>query len=506
MTNREPEFANDNADYKVVRAKAGEHYLFYAGNHRLFKITSELAGKLEDADLSLDDTEIYEWKKLQAMGAFASNNAHLLSEKGRVDEQNLAVNLNLTGECNLNCSYCFADGGDYGRIGTKMSPGLIPKIFEFIVNNHTKTKVVRFEFFGGEPLLNLPFIEEIVAKSRELEERHGLTFINRISTNLTVLPKGAIELFDRHKFIVSVSIDGGEATQNANRPMKSGKGSYRKIIEHCRAIREQCRNVTLVARMTVARGASRLTSDVKDLWALNLFDYFQIYPGLEVPKNRVGRADASEVPVEFYGGISDATNTYIGQFKELMAIYPTLFQENNRFKGVLECQYIAQMIVQGKAAIRRCGAGDTYYTISPDGSISPCHRLVGERKFDVDGHRNGIHGDAGEWLRTVDENDACARCWGRYICGGNCRQENYVRTGSLHNPNKEACAYQLAMLEEMIRITPFLVANDNVFDPVLDDLFVSCGQPVLDNGRKPIIDQDLKHIVPLFDESNEAGQ
>ena len=50
------------------------------------------------------------------------NNVHtpLLARSRYSDGANLAINVNLTGSCNLACTYCFADGGDYGRIKDKM--------------------------------------------------------------------------------------------------------------------------------------------------------------------------------------------------------------------------------------------------------------------------------------------------------------------------------------------------------------------------------------------------
>lgn len=45
---------------------------------------------------------------------------------------NLAINLNLTSICNLNCGYCFAEGGDYGRITGQLEADSVPEIFRFI--------------------------------------------------------------------------------------------------------------------------------------------------------------------------------------------------------------------------------------------------------------------------------------------------------------------------------------------------------------------------------------
>ncbi|HWN43545.1 MAG TPA: radical SAM protein [Thermoanaerobaculia bacterium] len=472
-------------DYKVVHVDDARALIFLTGNHRILEVDAATGGRLERGLDNLTPEEAREWSLLRERGALEDVNRNVLMSSSYEDGSNLALNVNLTGSCNLDCTYCFADGGDYGRITDKMGSHTVDYIFDFIRGHVTRSRIVRFEFFGGEPLLNFARIQQICERSDEFSAETGIQFIHRISTNLTVLPKGAPELMrDRH-FIVSVSIDGGAETHDRNRPTKAGGGSFDKILANCWKVREVGGDtVTMVARMTVVSSQPPLIDNVKELWGLNLFDYFQIYPGV----TSGGSCNGGEGLVQL--GTKNTTKQtmnidFLSQLEVLLAEYPNLFQPGNRFKGGLEYERLMQMVLEGKMALGFCGAGKTYYTISPDDSIMACHRMVGEVEYQIGTGPEGVTRDTSEWTLPVDQHPVCSNCWARYVCGGNCRQENFVATGKLRALNEETCNYQLSLLAGVLRLIgrtdPSFRSRDR---HRLDDLFVSCGRPVVPNSRR----------------------
>ena len=343
---------------------------------------------------------------------------------------------------------------------------------------------MRFEFFGGEPLLNFPRIAELCEGAEMVERETGIRFIHRISTNLTVLPDGAEDLFARHRFIISVSIDGDEATHDANRPTKGGKGSWARIIENCRAVRAASNDITMVARMTVVGGKPALRDNVAALWQFGLFDYFQIYPGV-VPASRSDILDGGAKTLA--GSPKTMSADFLGQLADFVEFYPSLFTPDNRFKGVLEYERIADMVLAGKAALSFCSGGRNYFTFSPDRSIMPCHRLVGDVSFQVGESGKGLSGHGlDEWRLPIDQHPVCSQCWVRYICGGGCKQENFQATGDMNNPSREGCAHQMQLVENVLR---HIERSDATYceknRAPLDDLFVSCGRPTVINLRAP---------------------
>jgi uncharacterized protein len=490
-------------DYKIVHLDGARSLLFLTGNHRVMELSRETAHRLEAGPGHMTPEEAREWSTLRDRGFLDNVNGAVLARSSYDDGANLALNVNLTGACNLDCTYCFAEGGDYGRITRKMDSHTVDHIFEFIRRHVTRSRRVRFEFFGGEPLLNFPRIQEICRRSDGFSAETGVEFIHRVSTNLTVLPKGAPELMRDRRFIVSVSIDGGARTHNRNRPTKSGGESFDRIISNCFKVREVGGDaVTMVARMTVVSSDPPLVEDVRELWRLNLFDYFQIYPG--VSSN--GSCNGGEGLVRIgAGGRAPADRTmdvrFLDQLAELLEEYPRLFRRDNRFRGGLEYERLLQMIIEGRMALGFCSAGKTYFTFSPDDSIMACHRMVGEVDHQVGSGAEGLTADVSEWTLPVDRHPVCSGCWARYACGGNCRQENFVATGKLRVLNEETCSYQQGLLEGVLRLLGRTRGDYHDGDRGrLDDLFVSCGRPVVDNRRGGEGEETwpaLRHFQPL---------
>lgn len=477
-------------DYFVVDISDTESAVLLAGNHRVARMPRDLGDRLAQGEEHLDEAERQAWLDLVGTED-ATTNTEVLRASSLGDGADFAVNVNLTNICNLACTYCFAEGGDYGRMKEAMGEHSIAWIFDAIRQGVAPGQRVRFEFFGGEPLANFPIIERICALSEQIAAEQGVTFVYRISTNLTLMPTGISELFQRHRFIVSVSLDGPKEVQDRNRPSKNGRGSYDRIMGNLQRLRADAGDgVILVARMTIATEQPTLLDSVRELWALNLFDFFQIYPGV-YPVDRSGTSVALTMGDKVLHSPQEISYVnhflrpgMIDQFREFLAAYPTLFTPDNRFQGVLEYERTAQMLVEGATALAFCSGGRVYYTHSPDGTVSPCHRLVGDESFDVGTGEKGMTRNHDEWRRSVDDHPVCGACWARYLCGGGCRQENFVASGDINVLNDESCRYQLLLAEEVVRLVAradqsYLNRDRQIFD----DLFVSCGRPVVPNAR-----------------------
>lgn len=459
----------EGIDYKVLDFDDGISVVFIAGSHCLFSVSSQTAARLSAGVNRLDREERREWHKLTEIGLISDCNARCLSKTTPHDGANLAINMNLTPHCNLACSYCFARGGNYGRLKEEMKPGMLAPIFDFIREHVTRSGIVRFEFFGGEPLLNFKLIKEVCKKSETFSEKTGINFIYRISTNLTWLSQEVLDLFARHKFIVSVSIDGGKETHNRNRPGRNGKPWFDTIIENCRKVRAADEDIIMAARMTVCDHLVPLHENVFQLWKYNMFDYFQIYPAGIPPGNECREQISPGIRREFI---------------QLMNIYPTLFKQGNRFRGIIEYERIAEMILEGKFALAYCSAGRNYYTFSADQSIVPCHRLAGDVTFRIGDTNNGLTGEPVKWRLPVDGHPVCRKCWIRYICAGGCKQQNLAAAGDINTPSPAVCTFEVdavtGMIHSIVKAGRDYRAHNR---DALENMFVSCGRPVVRNNR-----------------------
>jgi uncharacterized protein len=478
---------SDKSLYKVIDFDENSKILFVVETNTLFRISNNTAINLSQNNLCLEEKS--EIERLCQNDFFTPFNEHTILKANPLEGENLAININLTSYCNLSCKYCFAQGGDYGEENKNiMKPDILNGLKDFIFKKVSNTNTVRIEFFGGEPLLNSKMIIDVYNLCEQIKDEAGINFIYRISTNLTTLSSEILNVFVKGKFIVSVSIDGNESTHNFNRPGKNGENYYEDIINNCKRIRNQSKNVLLVARLTIYNSETSLIENVDNLIKHNLFDYFQILPAF------IPDTDISNNNINIWRNNSInyiVPDNVAADFDKFISKYETFFSNKNRFLGNLEFERIADLIINKKIVNSYCFAGRNYFTISSDFSIVPCHRFVGNEFFLL-GYINKITKEPSEWQENYMSNEICKKCWGRYICGGGCKQQNYLRTGKINMPDAVFCMSELQIIEKVI--CSLHRQNQEYFKKdrtVLDKLFVSCGRPILKS------DISLKHFETI---------
>ncbi len=474
-------------DFHIVRA-GSRSWILHAGSSDLYEFTADLAPSDGPALAAGEAALCEDLERLRSSGYLRDFNRSRLARASPLDGANLALNINLTSVCNLGCTYCFAEGGDYGRIKGKLNTQTdLDAILRFVRTNARTGEAVRLEFFGGEPMMNFDALEALCHRASALADEIGIRFHHRISTNLTTrLSERELALFERFGFTVSVSIDGGPATHDRNRPSLSGRGSFDAIVANCRKVRERSEAITLVARMTyVPFPDSSLITDVRELQTLNIFDWFQILPAV-ISDNFIepvfGDSFFERNRTEIYTLCDQKIDD---EYRLLARDYTSLFQPGNRFKGVLEIENLIRMILLGEVANGHCSGGRRYFTFSPDQSIMPCHRLVGEIEYKSGDFTTGvISKTTTDWRRSIDETPVCADCAIRYLCSGGCKQENFVRTGEMNRPDPRSCRFQFRLVDTAIETIGRAGAEELATDrAALRDLFVSCGRPTLGTNR-----------------------
>lgn len=138
-----------------------------------------------------------------------------------------------TDHCNLNCTYCSL--GDLYTFGKKERKNINIKyalnLLKYIFNLKPKGSDFALGFFGGEPLVNANFIEEIVkeAKLLNVEKKLNLQFV--ITTNATLLDK-YMHLLVENNFNLLISLDGDEKGQVYRTFANSRENSFSKVIEN----------------------------------------------------------------------------------------------------------------------------------------------------------------------------------------------------------------------------------------------------------------------------------
>ncbi|MDL2265266.1 radical SAM peptide maturase, partial [Parabacteroides sp. OttesenSCG-928-G21] len=138
--------------------------------------------------------------------------------------------------CNLKCLYC-AQGEWYNAVderkGKKINIHYAINLLKYIFDIKSKNENSKFyiSFYGGEALLNMNFIKQIVEVANQLNAEKELELLYSMTTNATLIHKH-IEFLVEHKFSLLISLDGNEKNHSYRIFSKNKKNSFQKVIEN----------------------------------------------------------------------------------------------------------------------------------------------------------------------------------------------------------------------------------------------------------------------------------
>ncbi|HLP58503.1 MAG TPA: radical SAM peptide maturase [Candidatus Deferrimicrobium sp.] len=153
------------------------------------------------------------------------------------------VTFETTDKCNLKCAYC-GYGKFYDNYDRRSNKNLDFKVAKRLLTylqdlwnsplNCSHDRNIYIGFYGGEPLLNFPLIEEIVHYLENSPMRHN-RFSFSMTTNALLINK-YMDFLAEHNFNLLISLDGDEDS-NGYRVLKSGKPAYNRILENVLALK-----------------------------------------------------------------------------------------------------------------------------------------------------------------------------------------------------------------------------------------------------------------------------
>lgn len=154
-----------------------------------------------------------------------------------------SIGLNLTEQCNFRCGYCTYSGNyEYDRAHSDkaMSKETAMKSIRFfldLINEPVRMiKYNRFciTFFGGEPLLKIGLIKQIIEETelyisqKQLQEKFDVYF--RIATNGYLLNDEVAGYFAEKGVVVDVSLDGPEEDHDRFRRYRNDNPTWATIM------------------------------------------------------------------------------------------------------------------------------------------------------------------------------------------------------------------------------------------------------------------------------------
>ncbi len=315
----------------------------------------------------------------------------------------------LTTECNLQCRYCFGEtmddfDEDFGDFELDYS---LPKKLDYdvavLAEFCKKDPECDVTFYGGEPLLNIPALKQIMDTAKP---RHFMMQTN--GTLLHQLPKEYVNRF--HTLLVS--IDGEEALTDRYR----GKGTFRKVIDNLKLITQNGYRGELIARVTVMEQTD-IYKQITWLLDNSEFKFSSIHWQLNAGfwGNDYKRRDFKRWSTENYmPGVERLAEYWVDHMEkqgEVLKLYPLLGIANS-------------LLMDTQPSLMRCGGGWINYAVQTDGYIIPCPTMWGMKKYYLG---NIGETDPKTLGKVFVNNTPCKGCDALEMCGGRCLYANITK-------------------------------------------------------------------------------
>lgn len=148
--------------------------------------------------------------------------------------------LQVTRDCNFACRYCqFASSNGISRIHEKkhMDFEIAKRSVDFVMKHSVDAYKVNISFYGGEPLLNIKLIENLL---EYISNKYPLKLVTyNMTVNASLLNDSIIKVLKKHNVNLMISFDGPESVQNHNRKFReSGNGSFQIVWQNICKLRE----------------------------------------------------------------------------------------------------------------------------------------------------------------------------------------------------------------------------------------------------------------------------
>jgi len=351
--------------------------------------------------------------------------------------------LHMTDYCNLHCRYCFIEGNiseSYKR--QNMTKEIMKKsldLFGKIIQDKSFPKPPSIVFYGGEPFINWPVLEEGLKYLKEKQKANSFprNIEKIIITNGTLITPRIAGVLKENRVMVSVSIDGPEKIHNINRIFKNGGGSFKETLKGFKILKDAGIQPTVscvLSKEGIKQSPRIIRWLVESLGIKALgFNHVSIVPKINVydPIYESKFADALLRVQEI-----------------IQKSYPEVYERRMNHKIN---SFLARKILRADCT----GCGEQM-SVSPDGMVGICQGYMGNRKTfggnvfdqDCDPNQDPIFL---EWSNRSPLNmPQCLDCPALATCGGGCPRNADFTNGSIWKVDSAFCHFAKKAQEWMI--------------------------------------------------------
>lgn len=154
-----------------------------------------------------------------------------------------------TEKCNLRCTYCYEDF----KIG-RMSEATQRGIELYLEQRVRQLDMLRFSWFGGEPLVAKDIVLRLSRYASALCEQYGVAFQGGLTTNAYHLDVATFaDLLACGQNFFQITLDGWRETHDKVRRFANGRGSFDRIWSNLIALKAVDTEFEVLLRIHVRR-------------------------------------------------------------------------------------------------------------------------------------------------------------------------------------------------------------------------------------------------------------
>jgi len=293
-------------------------------------------------------------------------------------------------------------------------------------------------FFGGEPFLNYPLMNDVV----EYGNRNELNIKHVTITNGTIMNKSIKKFIYKNFFALQISLDGPKEINDLQR-----YGSFESVHDKALETMDQLRSIgyPLSVKCIITKNSiTKLNTIMGYLSTLGV--------------GSIAFAEASLLPNDSKFYISDIE--YEGCITELSYILVRNLDQLASGKKTPIIGPIFEVLRSLATKTRKvnyCAAGREYIAVTADGDVYPCHGFVGMDEFKMGNiHDEDFPGASYATIKdifgklNVYTSKECSSCWARFLCGGDCAAHSYIYNTDLSKPTKRRCIMAKSILEVLL--------------------------------------------------------
>lgn len=132
-------------------------------------------------------------------------------------------------DCNFACPYCY-ENRRAGKMSEQTQDNLIAFVEDLVADG---VKRLEISWNGGEPLMAFDVVDRLSMRLGLISKKYGCELSMSMVTNGYLLNEEKVALLERRGIRkVQITLDGLEEHHNACRPLRNGRGSYKRIVEN----------------------------------------------------------------------------------------------------------------------------------------------------------------------------------------------------------------------------------------------------------------------------------